>query len=87
MTPQSDEEKARIICKNWLYGNAWSEGLVNEIAEALREEREAADERAASLCELKTDALLLLAGEMTGQELRLVKAVLKSRAAAIRSRA
>lgn len=44
-----------------------------------------AQHECAKLLELSTQELLLLAGEMTAQELRTVKAVLKNRAAAIRS--
>lgn len=42
--------------------------------------------RCAELCEMSLPAIKLLAGEMTAQESRTVLAVLKSRAAAIRSR-
>ncbi len=41
--------------------------------------------RCARLCELTGPEVLLLAGEMSAQELRTVRAVLASRAAAIRS--
>ena len=41
-------------------------------------------ERCAALCDLTPSEILLLAGEMTAQELRTVRAVLSSRVAAIR---
>lgn len=41
--------------------------------------------RILGLCELSADAIRLLAGEMTAQEMRTVRAVLANRAAAIRS--
>lgn len=48
---------------------------------SLQEEREAC----AKLLELRTSELLLLAGEMTAQEIRTVRAVLDNRAKAIRN--
>ena len=54
-----------------------------EIAEAVSDEREAC----ATLLELRDSELLLMAGEMTAQELRTVRAVLNQRASAIRMRA
>lgn len=42
-------------------------------------------DRCARTCEISQDEIRLLAGEMTAQEMRSVRSVLKSRAAAIRS--
>ena len=53
-----------------------------EIAEAVSDEREAC----ATLLELRDSELLLMAGEMTAQELRTVQAVLNNRASVIRTR-
>ncbi|MDZ5448925.1 hypothetical protein [Labrys sp. ZIDIC5] len=55
------------------------------MAQARAEARTAALEEAASLLGLNADQLLLMAGEMTAQELRTVRAVLRNRAAAIRA--
>lgn len=54
------------------------------IEAALQEALIAERETAAQKLELSTSELLLLAGEMSAQELRTVKAVLKNRAAVIR---
>ena len=53
-----------------------------EIAEAVSDEREIC----ASLLELRDSELLLMAGEMTAQELRTVQAVLEQLARTIRAR-
>lgn len=57
-------------------------GIRAEVQRLVVEEREAC----AKVLELKNSELLLLAGEMTKQELRTTQAVLAQRAAAIRAR-
>ena len=57
-------------------------GALPEIAEAVSDERETC----ARLLELRDSELLLMAGEMTAQELRTVQAVLEQRARTIRMR-
>lgn len=63
-----------------MYGKA---DVLRCLNDAIATEREAC----ASTLELSQSELLLLAGEMTAQELRTVRAVLANRAAAIRRRA
>jgi len=66
--------------KSGMYGEA---DVLRCLNDALATERE----ECASALELSQAELLLLAGEMTAQELRTVRAVLANRAAAIRRRA
>ena len=62
---------------------AWHRAnTVDDKAEASEDERA----ECAKLMDLSTSELQLLAGEMTAQELRTVKAVLRNRAAAIMER-
>ena len=63
--------------------DAWRRAnTTDDIADAVAMEREAC----ARMLDLRDSELLLMAGEMTAQELRTVKAVLKNRGAAIMDR-
>ena len=64
-----------------LYRHTSAEALAQARAEA----RAAALEEAAKLLDLNASQLLLMAGEMTAQELRTVRAVLRNRATTIRA--
>ncbi len=70
-------EDIAMMMGAWHRANA-----VDDKAEAAEDERT----ECAKLLDLSTSELQLLAGEMTAQELRTVKAVLRNRAAAIMER-
>lgn len=76
----TSEEEAYRWLSQYKEGYAWLEPLVSI------EEISAENEACAQMLEISTSEILLMAGEMTAQELRTVKAVLAQRAAAIRRR-
>lgn len=76
-----DLDEISAMMRAWYRANARQE-ISEERTDAAEDEREAC----ARMLELRDTELLLMAGEMTAQELRTVKAVLAQRADAIRMR-
>ena len=76
---------ADYIAEDWTPDRYYRDMNIVAFAHAVAELAVAAErERSAKLCELSADSIRLLAGELSAQEMRTVRAVLANRAAAIR---
>ena len=77
--PGTESHERKWLCSRI---RALEEDLRTKVDSAVADEREAC----AKLLEMRESELLLMAGEMTAQELRTARAVLSQRARAIRQR-